>query len=139
MPEEVERIETANIVIAGMSGSGKTTLINTMFNLEGDAKGQTGKGSPQTQYAREYSSENVPVKILDTVGFELRDAKRDETMQAIKQRILEGAADSDKAHFNLNGIHVIWYCIGISQDRLYDEEVEFIKDLHSIACRSSLC
>ncbi|MBQ3586199.1 MAG: GTPase domain-containing protein [Synergistaceae bacterium] len=132
MPDEVERIETANIVIAGMSGSGKTTLINTMFNLEGDAKGQTGKGSPQTQYAREYSSENVPVKILDTVGFELRDSKRDKTMQAIKQRILEGAADSDKAHFNLNGIHVIWYCIGIGQDRLFDEEVEFIKDLHSI-------
>ncbi len=72
------------------------------------------------------------MKILDTVGFELRDSKRDKTMQAIKQRILEGAADSDKAHFNLNGIHVIWYCIGIGQDRLFDEEVEFIKALHSI-------
>ena len=60
--------KTANIIIAGITGAGKSTLINAVF---GEDFAATGKGRPVTMEIREYSNSDVPVRIWDSIGFEI--------------------------------------------------------------------
>lgn len=46
----------------------KSTLINAVF---GKDFAETGKGHPITQEIREYRSRDVPVRIWDSIGFEI--------------------------------------------------------------------
>ena len=62
----------ANIMVAGITGSGKSTLLNAVFGTE---VAETGKGRPITERIDEYHSENVPIRIWDTVGLELDSVK----------------------------------------------------------------
>ena len=71
--EKVDGLEgkfpTVNIVVAGKTGVGKSTLINAVFEEDLAA---TGIGEPVTKENKEYTKENVPISIWDTVGLELR-------------------------------------------------------------------
>lgn len=115
----------ANIMVAGITGSGKSTLLNAVFGTE---VAETGKGRPITERIDEYHSENVPIRIWDTVGLELDSVKTKKSINDIKD-IIASKADS-KDHFD--HVHAIWYCINSGGSRYQGAELEFIKNLHSI-------
>lgn len=61
-------MEKGNVLVIGNSGVGKSTLINSVL---GDEKAKTGYGTTGTTDRLEiYESEEIPFRIIDTVGFE---------------------------------------------------------------------
>ena len=65
---EENKLQHVNILIAGKSGVGKSTLINAAFRAD---LAQTGMGRPVTKEIQLIEKPGVPIKIYDTVGFEL--------------------------------------------------------------------
>ena len=121
--------DTANIIIAGITGAGKSTLINAVFGKDFAA---TGKGRPVTQEIKEYCNPNVPVRIWDSIGFEIGNdnsgvSKTKASITKIKKTIEEQASKDQIDH-----IHAIWYCINQGGSRYQPTEAEFVRELHSI-------
>ena len=121
--------KTANIIIAGITGAGKSTLINAVF---GKDFAETGKGRPVTQEIREYRNDSVPVRIWDSIGFEIGNdnngvSKTKASITKIKKTIEEQSSKDQVDH-----IHAIWYCINQGGSRYQPTEAEFVKELHTI-------
>ncbi len=118
-----DKLRLVNIIVAGITGVGKSTLINAIF---GDEYAKTGSGKPVTEHMDMYSSEEVPIKIWDTVGLELNAEKTEKSIHDIQNTIAEKAKSNDE----YNTIHAIWYCINSGSKRYQGKELEFIKKLH---------
>ncbi len=118
-------LPTANIMVAGVTGSGKSTLINAVFEED---LAETGSGRPVTQQIDEYHKQDLPIRIWDTVGLEIKAETTQESIRSIKQTIAEKAGASNK----LDRIHAIWYCVNSRSNRFQPAEWDFIKSLHSI-------
>ena len=120
-----DKLPTANIMVAGGTGAGKSTLLNAIFGAEFAA---TGKGRPVTTHISRYESENLPIRIWDTVGLEIQSETTEGSIKSIKQTIAAKAGSEDP----FDRIHALWYCIGSESNRYQSAELEFIKDLHAI-------
>ena len=121
--------QTANIIIAGITGAGKSTLLNAVFGKDFAA---TGKGHPVTKEIREYRSPEVPVRIWDSIGFEIGNddngvSKTKASVTKIKKTIEEQSSKNEVDH-----IHAIWYCINQGGSRYQQTEADFVKELHTI-------
>lgn len=129
MEKANDLFDTANIIIAGVTGAGKSTLINAVF---GEDFAATGKGHPVTQEIREYRNPDLPVRIWDSIGFEIGTdekgvSKTKSSITKIKKTIEEQVSKKETDH-----IHAIWYCINQGGSRYQQTEADFVKELHSI-------
>ena len=115
----------ANIMVAGITGTGKSTLINAVF---GSQMAATGSGKPVTEQINEYKNEDIPIRIWDTVGLELDNAKTEMSIRNIKKTIADKSSSKDK----YDRVHAIWYCINSGSSRYQGAELNFIKELHDI-------
>lgn len=113
-------MERGNVLVIGNSGVGKSTLINSVL---GDEKAKTGYGTTGTTNKLEiYESEEIPFRIIDTVGFEPSLIKGGKAINAVKkwskESVKEGKEDSE--------INVIWFCVEGTSSKLFPKT---IKDL----------
>lgn len=113
-------MERGNVLVIGNSGVGKSTLINSVL---GDEKAKTGFGTTGTTNKLEiYESEEIPFRIIDTVGFEPSLIKGGKAINAVKkwskESVNEGKDDSE--------INVIWFCVEGTSSKLFPKT---IKDL----------
>lgn len=93
-------MKRGNVLVIGNSGVGKSTLINSVLGVE---KAKTGYGTSGTTDKLElYQSEDIPFRIIDTVGFE--------------PSLLKGK----------QAINVIWFCVEGTTRKLFPKA---IKDL----------
>lgn len=110
-----------NVLVIGKTGVGKSTLINAVFR---EPLARIGSGQPVTQDIRRYQKKDLPITVYDTPGLELSG----EQIQRVKldiSRLIE-----DKWILPLNEhIHVIWYCISHSGDRIEHSEKKWIQEL----------
>lgn len=111
-----------NIIIAGKTGVGKSTLINAAFR---DNLAETGMGMPVTQSSKIIEKEGMPIRIYDTVGLELTEKTKNDTIQDINNLIQEKLDDNDPDQF----IHCMWYCVQSNSDRLEKPEQDLITDI----------
>ena len=119
-----EDLPTANIIVAGITGTGKSTLINAVFGSE---LAKTGSGQPVTEHIDEYTNNDIPIHIWDTVGLELDSEKTAKSIASIKETIAKKASTDDQ----FDRVHAIWYCINSGSNRYQGTELEFIKELYS--------
>lgn len=113
-------MERGNVLVIGNSGVGKSTLINAVL---GEDCAVTGYGtSGTTDKLTIYESENVPFRIIDTVGFEPSFIKERKAIGAVKK----WSKESVKAGKEDTQISVIWFCVEGTSSKLFPKA---IKDL----------
>lgn len=130
MVEQDKQLPPVNIIIAGITGAGKSTLLNAVF---GKKLAETDIGKPQTVKAALYNadnSEDLPIRIWDTVGFELSEngKRTQETLDNIREIIRKKSENGNK----FDKIHAIWYCINAESKRFQDMEAKFIVELTKV-------
>lgn len=112
-----------NLMLVGVSGSGKSSLVNSIF---GENIAQVGAGKPVTTQIKKYSSPNSLINIFDTMGYEVRNENEStnqfdrEVFSEIEKRKLLPLAEH---------IHIIWYCIPITNHRIYDYDISNLQKL----------
>ncbi len=112
---------TVNILVAGQTGVGKSTLINAVF---GEQFAQTAAGRPVTQRAQWFTSETVPLRILDTRGLEAKDYAI--TLNDMRAEIEACRAQKDER----DQLHMAWVCIASPSSRVQDCEVDIVRVLN---------
>ena len=113
-------MERGNVLVIGNSGVGKSTLINAVI---GEKRAETGwsiKGV--TKKLSIYESEDVPFRIIDTIGFEPSFFKALTAINAVKK----WSKDSAKEGHEDNQINVIWFCVEGTSSKLFPKT---LKDL----------
>lgn len=113
-------MKKGNVLVIGNSGVGKSTLINAIL---GEEKAKTGWGTEGTTDRLEiYENENIPFRIIDSVGFEPSFIKRQKAINSVKKWSKASAEEGNK----YNEINVIWFCIDGTARKLFSNT---IKDL----------
>ena len=113
-------MERGNVLVIGNSGVGKSTLINAVL---GEDCAVTGYGtSGTTDKLTIYESENVPFRVIDTVGFEPSFIKERKAIGAVKK----WSKESVKAGKEDTQISVIWFSVEGTSSKLFPKA---IKDL----------
>jgi len=115
-----------NIIIAGGTGVGKSSLINFIF---GENIAQVGVGKPITKGIHKYEKETLPIRFYDTEGYELNDGSIDNNN--FKHKIIPFIKESKNKELTKQ-IHLAWYCISITNNRITNFDIENIKLLNNI-------
>ena len=121
--DEVKKMPSINILVAGKTGSGKSTLINALFR-ENIAK--TGVGMPVTQHVEKLTKEGVPLTLYDTKGLELTAEAQKEVLKSLAHLI-----NIQKELGHDQEIHLAYYCVNANMSRIEAMEVEIIRALAS--------
>lgn len=125
--KENKELKKVDLLIAGKSGVGKSTLINAIF---GEELVKTGVGKPVTDDINLIEQKNFPVRIYDTVGFEISSMGFDikSVMKSLKRNPIQQLIKKVQAtETTEDDIHVVWYVISGSGSRIEDAEIAFIK------------
>ncbi len=113
-------MERGNVLVVGNSGVGKSTLVNAVL---GEEKAKVGWGiEGTTDKLTIYENENLPFRIIDTVGFEPSFIKRSNAINAVKK----WSKNSAKEGHEDSQINVIWFCVEGTSRKLFPN---VIKDL----------
>ena len=116
----------ANVLIIGNSGVGKSTLVNAVLG-EDRAEASFGtKGT--TKELHLYEREDLPFRVIDTVGFEPSFFKRRAAIHAIRQWSRNSAKDG-KTDTQIN---VIWFCVPGTAGKLFPETIHSLSQATSM-------
>jgi GTP-binding protein EngB required for normal cell division len=118
--KHLKSIGRVNIVVAGQTGVGKSSLINAVF---GEDFARTASGRPVTQTAEWFSSDTIPLRILDTKGLEAKDYAA--TVSDLRAEIETCRAMKDAK----DQLHIGWVCISTPSSRIQDAEVDILRTL----------
>lgn len=119
-------MERGNVLVIGNSGVGKSTLINSVL---GENLAKTGWGTSGTTDKLEiYESNDIPFRIIDTVGFTPALKNRVSAINAVK-KWSKDSAKSGKSDTNIN---VIWFCVDGTSRKLFPETIKSLSKATSM-------
>ena len=123
--KQVSELDKVNLMVVGGTGVGKSSLINRVF---GKKVAKTGTGKPVTHGCHRYESEDIPVVIYDTEGYEIIDG---EIQNSNFTRNVVSEIDRLSQLELKQHIHLFWYCISANNHRVTDYDIENIRALQS--------
>lgn len=110
-------MQKGNILVLGNSGVGKSTLINAVL---GENRAVTGWGTRGiTSKLEIYENDDLPFRLIDTIGFEPSFVKEHKAINAVKKWSSEKAKDGNPD----NDINVIWFCIDGTSRKLFQRNI----------------
>lgn len=119
-------MEKGNVLVIGNSGVGKSTLINAVL---GEEKAKTGCGTKgTTEYLEIYESDEVPFRIIDSVGFEPSFIKKRQAVHAVKKWSRESAKKENENR----PINVIWFCVDGMAKKLFSDTIKSLSSATSM-------
>lgn len=111
-------MERGNVLVIGNSGVGKSTLINAVL---GSDKAESGFGSKgTTKELRIHESEEIPFRLIDTVGFEPSLLKQLGAIRSVKKWTKASIKDN-------NNINMIWFCVDGTSSKLFIDTIKNVK------------
>jgi len=112
-----------NVLVIGNSGVGKSTLINAVLGVK-CAKACYGiQGT--TVELKSYEAEDVPFRLVDTIGFAPGTFKKGKAIKAVKKWGAEAAKeDSNEEKKNNHQINVIWFCVEGTSSKLFPSTIK---------------
>jgi len=119
-------MERGNVLVIGNSGVGKSTLINAVFGEERAETGWGAKGT--TKVLAIYTSDKIPFRIIDTLGFEPSFIKEIKAINAVKKWSKESAKEGHED----NHINVIWFCVEGTSSKLFPKTLKDLSRATSI-------
>ncbi len=118
MDKEIEVNPIGNVLVIGNSGVGKSTLINAVLGRE---VVPTGWGTTGTTSKLEiYEREDLPFRIIDSIGFEPSYIKERRAINAVRK----WSKDSAKEKGEKQPIDVIWFCIDGTSSKLFPQTIK---------------
>lgn len=109
-----------NILVLGISGAGKSSLINTVF---GKTIAPVSDVKPETVGFNLYKGEEygLNVNLIDSAGYEMSQSG---SYYNVVKNILDNGIE------DLKKIHVIWYCLSITNERIEDIDIKTLIALY---------
>lgn len=118
-------MKRGNVLVIGNSGVGKSTLINAVL---GEEKAKTGYGTKGTTNELEiYESEEVPFRVIDSVGFEPTFIREQMAINAVRKWSKNCTKDDSD-----NNINVIWFCVDGTSRKLFPKAIQSLSRATSI-------
>ena len=114
-----------NVLLMGASGVGKSTLINAIIP---GANAPTGAGRAVTTVMTPYSAEDLPLTLIDSVGYEFSRARQSALRKQILRWSNTGARKKDASRI----IHMIWFCIDAPSRRVFDEVLGSLRNVTKV-------
>jgi len=110
-----------NVLVIGNSGVGKSTLINAVFGDAAINKAKAGRGTKGTTVKlAPYESDDIPFRLIDTVGFEPSPLKAMQAINAVKN----WSKASAKKGLTDTQINVIWFCVEGTAGKLFPKAIK---------------
>ena len=107
-----------NVLVIGNSGVGKSTLINAVL---GEEKATTGCGnSGTTDHLEIYENDEIPFRIIDSVGFEPSFFKKKKAIDAVKKWSKNSAKNGNED----SKIDIIWFCVEGTSRKLFPDTIK---------------
>ncbi len=111
-------MKKGNVLLIGNSGVGKSTLINAVL---GEDRAFTNFGSTgTTKELAIYENEQIPFRLIDTVGFEPSFFKELSAIRSVQKWSKECAKDGKED----NQINVIWFCVDGTSSKLFPKTID---------------
>ena len=111
-------MQKGNVLVIGNSGVGKSTLINAVLGKNAAKTGYGIKGI--TDDLELYEGDELPFRVIDTIGFEPTFIKEQMAINAVKKWskncVKEGKED--------NQINVIWFCVDGTSRKLFPKAIQ---------------
>lgn len=111
-----------NVMLLGTSGCGKSTLINGIL---GNDEAGTGAGEAVTRQISVYQNEDLPFRMIDTVGYEYNIFRQNR----IKNELIRYSRDSVRKSDVEKLIHMIWFCIDGTSKRIDQTVLGYIRSI----------
>ena len=115
---ETAHMRKGNVLVIGNSGVGKSTLINAVL---GEEKATTGWGnSGTTDHLEIYENDEIPFRIIDSVGFEPSFFKKKKAIDAVKKWSKNSAKNGNED----SKIDIIWFCVEGTSRKLFPDTIK---------------
>ena len=109
-----------NVLVIGNSGVGKSTLINAVLGDDVAKVGHNYNGTTNKLEIYENNDNEVPFRVIDTIGFEPGFMKEQRAVNAVKKWSKECAKVGAENH----QINVIWFCVDGTSRKLFPKTIK---------------
>lgn len=116
-----------NLVVIGGTGVGKSSLVNSVFSKK---LAVVGNGKPVTKGLKKFETDEIPVCIYDTEGYEI--SQSGQTDSNFYLEVLPKLKELQEKELK-DQVHCVWYCIAVSNHRITDFDFKLIKEMKSLS------